>query len=283
MSTLAEQKGDFITSLKWARKAIEKDPQDHELVARLASRMFAIGLLEEGSRWAKRCYALAPRSGPCRRVELDEARARNQPGQLLALAKSMLEDDVDSRDYGFFAALTTYRDLMIEAGRAQEAFEFLAGLYPDLHQLDLPPTNLKSMLVRGTATSLMSYFKPRDEFLLALDQLTSHEQAARLPYLDAVGYRIVRDLARGEIDQAKAIALNEDLSQNIASSLFARFRYQGPLYVELARDPEVAARLRERQDELAVLRNEAEAMLLDPEWGLEEMGSEAGTNGTPTF
>jgi len=266
MSGLARQKGDLPNSLKWARKAIEKDPQDHELVADLASRMFAIGLLEEGSRWAKRCYALAPQSSTCQRVQLDEARARNQPDQRLALATAMLEDDIDSRGYGFFVALRTYINLMIEAGRAEEAFEFLAGLYPDLHQLDQPPTNLKSMLVRGQATLLMRYFKPRDEFLLALDQLIRHEQDARLPYLDATGYRLSRHLARGEVDQAKAIALNEDLSQNIANSLSNDFRYQVPLYAELVRDPEIAARLRERQDELADLKNEIETMLLDPEW-----------------
>jgi TolB-like protein/thioredoxin-like negative regulator of GroEL len=107
MSGLARQKGDLPNSLKWARKAIEIDPQDHELVADLASRMFSIGLLEEGSRWAKRCYALAPQSSPCRRVQLDEARARNQPDQLLALSRAMLEDDIESRQYGFFAALWT--------------------------------------------------------------------------------------------------------------------------------------------------------------------------------
>ena len=70
-----------------------------------------------------------------------------------------------------------------------------------------------------------------------------------MPWLDSPRSRIERHLIRGEIDDAKVIALEEDLKTELVDSLNTRFRYKTSMYQELAETPEVAARLRERNTE----------------------------------
>lgn len=268
MSELAMETGQLVLALDWNRKAIEKDPQDHELVAGLAQTLFLLGLTEEGSRWASRCYALAPQTAVCRRLQLNESKARNDTARVLELATAMLEDDVELRRWAFYDALRTYADVMMQQGRAREAFDFLASLYTGITDHEKPPENLKATIVRRTGILLMTQFASREELLAAEDLYQKHLQAAGAPWLDSPGFRVTQLLVRGDIEQAKTIALSEQLSEAVASSLELRYRYEGSLYRELAQQPEVAARLREREIELAMLRGEVETMLLKPEWDL---------------
>jgi len=266
LGDLAMETGDLKTGLDWSRQAIEKDPQDHELVAKLATDLFLLGLVEEGAHWAARCYALAAHTTVCRRVQLDEARARNDNALSLKLATTMLRDDVDIRRFGFTRALFSYSDLMTEQGKAGEAFEFLASLYPGMDDFETAPDNFKLVMVRQAGVELMSRFAPRDQFLTAFEFMDEQQRAAKLPWLSSPRSRIRRHLLRGEIDQAKTIALEEDLSRELSNNLSERNRYGSPIFRDLSQLPEVAARLRERDIELAALQNEVETMMLNPEW-----------------
>jgi hypothetical protein len=266
MSELAQKTGHLARALDWKRKAIEKDPQDHELVAEMSQTLFLLGLTEEGARWASRCYALAPQTAVCRRLQLEESMARNDSARLLELSTAMLKDDVEMRRWAFMTAIRSYTDVMMEQGRAREAFDFLASLYPGIAEHEKAPASIKESVTRGTGLRLMTQFAPREEVLAAQDLYLKHLQAAEVPWLDSAGFRVGQLLVRGEIEQAKSIALNEQLAEDVASSLDLGYRYQRGLYRELAQQPEVAARLREREDEVAMLRNEVETMLLKPEW-----------------
>ena len=112
----------------------------------------------------------------------------------------------------------------------------------------------------------MMQFAPREEFMAAFDHFDKHLQAAEAPWWDSANAQVFRHLVRGEIEPAKTIALNEQLSEDITKSLSHKYRFQSNLYRELAQQPEVAARLRDREMELAALRSEVETMLLEPEW-----------------
>jgi tetratricopeptide (TPR) repeat protein len=266
MSELAQKTGHLARALDWNRKAIEKDPQDHELVAQMSQTLFLLGLTEEGSRWASRCYALAPQTAVCRRLQLDESRARNDSARLLELSTAMLKDDVEMRRWAFYTAIHSYADVMMEQGRAREAFDYLASLYPGIAEHEKAPANIREVVTRNTGLTLMTQFAPREEVLAAQELFIKQMQAAEVPWLDSANFKVSQLLVRGDIEQAKRIALNEQLAEDVASSLDVRYRYQGGLYRELAQQPEVAARLREREDEVAMLRSEVETMLLNPEW-----------------
>ena len=263
---LAMKTDDLNAALDWNRQAIEKDPQDHELVAQLAEDFFRLGLVEEGARWAARCYALAPHTAVCRKIQLKEARTRKDAVRQLELAASMLHDDIDLRRFSYTTALFTYVDLMTQQGREQEAFNYLVTLYPDLNNFEQSPNDFKQLVARHAGVELLMGFAPRDQYLTALDHITEQEQAAQLPWLGSAGYRIEAHLLRGETDQAAIIALNEDLSRTLVDNLGITRRYTTPLYTGISQLPEVAARIRERDTERAALRSEVETMLLEPEW-----------------
>jgi len=266
MAELDRETGQLALSLGWMRRSIEKDPQDHELVAQLAENLFLLGLAEEGARWASRCYALAPQTAVCRRLQLVEARSQNNPARRLELATAMLRDDVAIRRFSFSTALFSYVDLMTDQGLAKEAYDFLASLHPGIAEFDKAPAELKQMLVRQAGIELMKQFAPREEYLSALDKMNKHQQAAKLPWLGTPRARVYRHLLSDETEQAKTLTLNEVLAEDTAKSLSVKYRYQTPLFRQLAQQPEVAARLRERDIELAELRSEVESMLLEPEW-----------------
>jgi TolB-like protein/Tfp pilus assembly protein PilF len=266
MGHLIEERGDLASALDWKRQAIEKDPQDHELVAELANDLFELDLAEEGKRWASRCYALAPQTAVCRALQIREARAQNDPARALELAIGMLNDDVSLRRFSWGTALRTYKDTMIDQGRTQEAFEFLVSRYPGIENFEQVPENFKTLVARSSGVELMSYFATRNEYLAALKLVEKHQRDAQLPWLDDPWRRVTRHLMHGETEQAREVALNEELSEDVASSLNLKYRYSTPLYRELSASPEIAARLRERESETAVLRAEVSEMLLQPEW-----------------
>ena len=182
------------------------------------------------------------------------------------LATAMLKDNVPLRRGGFNAAVNAYTELMTKQGRNKEAFDFLTALYPELPNFEQNPPDFKVMSVRRAGIELMAGFAPREEYLAALGLYQKHEDEAELPWANEPFWQISRLLMHGELEQARLFALNEDLSRNVTESLGAHNRYETPLYRELANMPEVAARIRERNAEIAALRSEVEAMLLQPEW-----------------
>jgi len=266
MGNLAMQTSDLVEALDWFRQGIDKDPQDHELVANMAGIMFQVGLMEEGTRWAARCYALAPQTTVCRALQLSEAKAHNDPAKTLELAAAMLRDDVSLRRFGYTNALFSYVDQMTAQERAREAFDYLVSLNPGTDDHEQAPTDFKTMMLRQAGVELMWQFAPKDEYLQALELMDKQQREARLPWLDGPRWRIERHLMRGEFEQARVIAINEDLTRNIPDSLGLKYRYTTPMYRDLSQSPEIASRLRERDTELTALRSEVETMMLKPEW-----------------
>jgi tetratricopeptide (TPR) repeat protein len=266
LSDLARETGDINAALNWKRKGIEKDPQDHELAAELASTLFLLGLTEEGARWADRCYALAAHTTVCRLTQLEQASANHDEARRLLLAESMLRDNVDTRRGGFHRALVSYADLMTEKGQAREAWDFLKSTFPGMDAHGQPPESMKLLDVRRSGVELMAWFEPADRFNSALDQLIETERTANPRWLGSTRYRLENHLLRGEIDQALTIALEEDLNQVITMMLDYRHRYATPLYRELSQIPEVAAQLREIDAETRALSEQVRVAMLEPEW-----------------
>lgn len=266
LAELSFQRGNLTAGLNWQRQSVERDPQDHELPADIARDLFYLELTEEGAHWAGRCYALAPQSGVCRSIQLSEARARDDLETSLQLATAMLVDGVEVRRGGFGNALFTYVDLMIDQGRVEDAYAFLESIHPDISAYETPPANFKQIMLRRAGAELMMRFAPRDQYVTALNLLSEHEQAMQLSWMEQPHSRVYIHLLHGELEQAKAIALTQELAEDTSMSLNLASRYQRPLYRELAQQPEVAARLRERAEEMTVLRAEVQTMLLEPEW-----------------
>ena len=178
----------------------------------------------------------------------------------------MLTENIVERGGGFTRALSNYVDIMISNGNAEDAFEFLNDLHPEMSDFEKPAERLKLMKLRQAAIQLMFVFKPRDEFLPVLENFEKNHTIVKPPWIESPQYRIEHHLFRNELEQAETIALAEDLSREPADTMGVRYRYESPLYRELTALPAVAARLRELNEERMAVRTEIEALMLSPEW-----------------
>ena len=262
-----QDQGNLTEALIWYKRATEADPRDHELVSGLAFWFFQFELTEEGDRWASRCYAMAPQTAVCKRIQLHQARVHGDDKLRLQLARNMLEEDISTRLFGFQAALFSFADLMQDQGRAREAYDFLAEKYPGLLTPETPPQNLKDSLVRRAGIELMLGFAPREQAIEAMELWVKHWEEVRRDTYDAWGQRMWVHLVKGETSQAAEIALADDLSRPLPDNIRWKTRYtDDPMRRVLADIPEVAARLRELDKEMAILRSEVQQMLMSPEW-----------------
>jgi TolB-like protein/Flp pilus assembly protein TadD len=259
--------GDLLQALAWYRRATEADPRDHELAANLANWFYFLGLNEEGDRWAARCFAMAPQTSTCKQVQLQQALNHGDDARRLQLARQMLEEDISTRRFGFAAALFSFSDLMAERGEAREAFDFLAERYPALLVPETAPSGLKESLVRRAGGELMLHFASRADTIQAMEQWIGHWEQATQDTYDDWDQRMWVHLVKGEFDQAADIALSDDLSRPISDNARWKIRYENdPLLQPIAQRPEVAARLNELDQELALLLDEVQQMLMSPEW-----------------
>jgi TolB-like protein/tetratricopeptide (TPR) repeat protein len=262
-----QDQGNLTEALIWFKRAAEADPRDHELVSNLAYWFFQFELTEEADRWASRCYAMAPQTAVCKRIQLQQARVHGDDELRLQLAGNMLEEDISTRLFGFPAALFSFADLMQDQGRAREAYDFLAERYPNLLTPEIPPQDLKDSLVRRAGIELMLGFAPREQAIEAMELWVRHWEEANRDTYDAWGQRMWVHLVKGETSQAADIALAYDLSRPLPDNIRWKTRYTNdPMLRVLADIPEVAARLGELDKEMAVLRNEVQQMLMSPEW-----------------
>ncbi len=259
--------GNLVEALTWYRRATEADPRDHELVAALAFWFFELDMAEEGDRWASRCYAMAPQTAVCKRIQLQQARVHGDDERRLQLARQMLEEDISTRRFGFATALFSFVDMMRSQDRAREAYDFLAERYPYLLTPEIPPIGLKESLVKRAGVELMQGFAPREQTIQAMELWVKHWEEATQDTYDEWGQRMWMHLLRGENAQAAEIALADDLSRPLSKNIRWKTRYKDdPLRGVLADDPAVAARLRELDVATASLQGEVRDMLMSPEW-----------------
>ena len=178
-----------------------------------------------------------------------------------------LWQDISTRRFGFAATLFSYTYTMFEQGRAREAYDFLAERYPALLTPEVQPRNFKESLVRRAGLELMLGFAPREEAIAAMELWIQHWEAVTQDTYDEWEQRMWVHLGRGEIDQAAEIALADDLSRPIAENVRWKSRYEFDVVLRpLTEVPEVAARLRELDQELAQLQDDVRNMLLQLEW-----------------
>jgi len=268
MADLAGQMNDIRGKLDWTRRAIEVDPQDHELAGELAQYLYHLDLPEEGDRWAARVAALAPGSDVARRVELQRAYARHETAHALNLAKKMVEDQVSMRQDAFPTAVFDYLDLMMRAGRNQEALNFLFGLRPELKDFSQMPKDVQGLVMQFAAVELMTGVRPPEERKDAWLKLSHNFDALGFPWRDKQnpGNRMVDALFTGKTDEAISIALDAFLSDPVAQHLTRGKQMELPMFADVTADPRVAARLAEWNREYQQDRKQVSEMLQQPEW-----------------
>ena len=245
----------------------EVDPQDHELAAVLAQDLYALKLPEEGDRWFARVNALVPGSGIARMVDLNRAMARDDSVYALRMAQSMITDQVDVRRGAFNQALFTYVDLMFQANRAKEAYDFLVSVRAEIADYDILPDDEKGLMMQWGSIVLMSGFEYSGQQKAAWQKLAANMDAKGFPWRDPKNGNLLFDLViLGELEAAIEHFLKDRLSKPLALNPLRHERRFEPVFGQVYSDPRVAARLTELDQEYQQMRKDVSELMLEPEW-----------------
>jgi len=267
LSELEKESNNLPAALDWTRRAIEVDPQDHELAAVLAQDLYALELPEEGDHWYARVKALAPDSPVTRRVELDQAVARKDYAQAERLAASMISDQMENRQGSFWVAVITYTDLMFKAGTEKEGYDFLVSVRPEITNYGVLPLDFKGRLMQWMSIGLMTGFESFEVRQQAWLKHAAALDARGVPWRQPEQAATTWDnIMKGDTDSAADHFLEHRLSQPMAGNLSRHKRIFEPFHREVFADPRVATRLIEKEAEFAQLRETISELMLEPEW-----------------
>ena len=172
----------------------------------------------------------------------------------------MLDDNVENRQGAFFAAAWTYAQLKLRNGEAQEAYDYLATVMPNLHEPGLPAP-LHTVQNREAVFDIWAAVLPQDELEAKLD--------AVIERADRVGFRPqdnpslhIRVLAlKGQIDKAVEFGLEHIFTRPYSWYNYFRFDFEEKALAPLAEDPRVQAELVRLEQEEAQAREDVRQYL----------------------
>ena len=242
---LYEAEGRYADAIYWSARTQAVDPDDHELPALVAQNLLMMGLTEEAAPWVRRAERLNAAGSDTQRVVIQYAEQSGDRDRALALAQDIVRARRDNRRWVYGIAAIYYAVLMDEAGRIDEALEFLGQVSPGA--LDLPPpmpsTQFDQIVQAIAAGYLVRGADPAARRLRAENLRASI--LAQAPDFDFEHDVVGALIAEMEGDRARAAAI---LSRALADPRKAIWEWRvgilrDPVLGPLAKEPEVAAAL----------------------------------------
>ena len=266
LANLEKQSNNLPAALNWQRKATEVDPQDHELASLIAVDLYALELPEEGDRWFARVKALVPDSPAHHNLEIERAVARKEFDQAIALAEKVIIAQAPERNGSFANPLFTYSSLMLDSGKARQAYDFLVSVRPEIVDYSTLPVGLEGLFMQLASVRLMTGFESFEVREQAWLQMVSHWEALGFHWRDPKTSRVMDNyIITGDIPAAIDSYLFR-LNLPMARNLQRHKRWDKTFYAPLYEDPGVAARMSQMDQEFAQLRDQVSEMMLEPEW-----------------
>lgn len=253
----------FAEGFDWYLRAIELDPQDHELPAVTAERYYDLGLDGAGDEMLRRAQALAPQEAWTRSVELGRlVRARNHEDAAV-LAEQMLRDDVENRGDAFNAAAIGYASSMLALDRPQAVVDLFESIRPGI---SLPGSQLRGAKESRLQFALVQVFKAMgsaEQAAALLEDLTAFADETAPGWRD--DHYVMANVALAGNDQQAALThALEDLGRPLGRQMDWRSRYRDVVWLEpLLTQPRIAARLEELDAETDAARDEVRIMLAE--------------------
>jgi TolB-like protein/Tfp pilus assembly protein PilF len=244
LARISRRAGDGVGYVRNFFKALEVDPEDHELPGMLATFLYELGLVEQGDDLRRRVQTLAPTSAVAYRLDLERALAMQDDQAALAAARRAIEDDIEDRFGSWTAALRFLVVYGIRSNAVEEQLAWISEQMPGVFELESDTVTQKQRLAQGIAVNAWYASLPRDETLrrleLILDSVAAThgsnimdnpEQAANIHAL------------RGEIEAAIEIVLEQINSQSVAVNLGWQQTAFLPQFTDVMNDSRVQAAL----------------------------------------
>jgi tetratricopeptide (TPR) repeat protein len=264
-SMAAQFSGNLVDAAHYQRKAMELDPNDHELPASQAMYWLSMGDLQRAEPFMQKAELLGANETATVAAKVMMLHYREQPGMAADLARRALASGLENRAGMKGLIETAYVASMVAQGKASEALEYYRKEVPKAFEHPIPAniadaTSFPNDLV--TIAALMLRLDPKSQQAETLLQ-TSEDRilagdGAYLPWLRAVILARIAAI-RGHDEQAL------DLLQEAVNSGL-RYNWRQPLEINvdfhrLHDNPRYRELVAQVEDDMARQREQAVAML----------------------
>ena len=256
--------GDGLGFLQNFLKAVQVDPQDHELPGYIAVLLYNLGLIEEGDDFRNRVMAIAPTSEIAYQVELLRAINTGDEGGGIAAARRAIEEDVSVRNFDPFSGAVQYllRNA-IEHDTLDAEFAYLEEQAPGLLDIDSPTIPLKYRFAQLTAFDAWYVTLPRDELLRQIDKMRALAEAFGFQPMENPDVQFAVFSLTGDTEAAVDVALENILNESALVHQGWRQDVAQAQYKDVIADPRVQAALQRWEEEEAAVREQVRTYLAD--------------------
>ncbi len=263
LAGIALHEGDAVEYVRYALKAIEVDPSDHELHGLLAGFLYQLGLVEEGDDFRDRVMAIAPTSEVSYRLNLLRAISLEDVDASIAAARSAIENDVENRRFAFGGAVQYLLWIAARSGTYDQEAAFLEENAPGILDVYAESLPRKYKTAQFTAFDAWNLSLPRDELMRRLDTLVEFaiengfdEERQPTAYVGILALR-------GEVQEAIKLGLSDVFTGSVAERLNWRKTFSQSFFADVVADPDVQAALKRWEEEEEALRGQVQTYLAD--------------------
>lgn len=263
LADIALYQGDGVAYVQHFIKSLEIDPRDHELPGILAGFLYRLELIDEGDDFRERVLTIAPTSEMAYHTELLRAIAAGDEQAADAGARRAIEDDINDRRHAYGEAIRYLLRAAIRNDSIEAEVAWIEQQAPGIFDVDETASLPKYRAAQGSAFSAWYVSLPREELMRRLDAFLAHP--------GSMGYKIENDpytemnilAARGEIQQAIAVALEKVFTNSVATNLNWEQTFTQAQLADVVADPRVQSAMQQWRDEEARLRGEVRTYLAD--------------------
>ena len=263
ISQIDFETGDAVGHVRELLNAMQYDPRDHELPARIAEFLYELDLVDEGDDFRDRVLAIAPTSPAAYKIALIREMSTGDQTAGIAAAQRAIVDDIEERSFSYGGAVQYLLRTAASNGNVEETEAFIEQHAPGIFDVFAESVPPKYRVVQGASFDAWYQTLPREEVERRGRYLLDLSRELGIEPLDDPGTRMAVASFEGDIELATSIALDEFFSGPVTRDMQWRQTFAQPLYAPLLEDERIQAGLREWQQQHTAMREAVSAYLND--------------------
>ena len=231
--------GDVAGYVRGYLRAVELDPEDHELFTPLAMTLYSYGLVNEAEKFWARAYAMAPNDAASRTVQLWRATQYENAEEAMRVAREIIKlDNIENRSREWSLAVKTLFEWSAKSDSVPDAIAFVNDYSPGFFDTELPA----DIRVRQAQTMIVGELigvVPNEELIRFVDGINDFLETQDMsPTQASPYYDVAQRLARGDDEGAIDVLLTEIFPQGITRQAWLSVMLERDAYMQpILNDP----------------------------------------------
>ena len=239
--------GDAVGYVRGYLRAVELDPEDHELFTPLARFLYSYGLKEQGEKFWNRAVAMAPNDAASRALRLWRANNYDNAEEAMRVARDIIRlDNSENRGQEWSLAVKTLFLWTARSDTVPEAMAFIDDHSPGFLDASVP-VEMRVRQAQAMIVGELIGVVPNEELIRFVDDFNQFLETMSLSPTDASPfYDMTQRLARGDNEGAIDVWLTVIFPKEITLQPYLSDMLEGPAYMQpILDDPRIQAALAE--------------------------------------